>query len=419
MKIHEFAKIFPDMNAEQFSDLKADIKKNGQINPIITFEGAVIDGKNRLKACKDLKMKPYTEEYKGDPENLIPFVIIQNLQRRHMDSSQRAAASLKCLDLLEAEAKKRQGKRNDLKPEEIPPIKGPSAEQAAKMFGTNKEYVKGAKKIKEKMPEKLKEIESGEKSIPQVLKEVKEKEETEAAANRNGKETLEAFDQLYTRKHNNRASAIHSVNSSKFSKRLEENFASILKSYKTHRDDLSTILHKFQTNGHGQPNTDYQTTIRECNELIRYLKKIVLMYEAADETVEFYSDNKATLNKTYEKEAKRIVKEFKPIWNMNYYDEQNEVKHRADNFNTDDPNKVKLCLAARIPDDTCTKAVATMVFGSPDKFGSLHSFHKNYVEIKEFKHDPIELLPEENEKYLKKPESKSEPEKTAMDAIFS
>ena len=37
MEIHEMAEIFPEMSAEQFADLKEDIKLNGQLNPIITL----------------------------------------------------------------------------------------------------------------------------------------------------------------------------------------------------------------------------------------------------------------------------------------------------------------------------------------------------------------------------------------------
>ena len=117
--IHEFAEIFPELSAEQFTELKEDIKENGQLNPIITYKGAVIDGKNRLKALTELKMAPISNEFKGNPDKLLEYVISQNLKRRHLNSSQRAVASLKTLEVLKAQAKKRQGQRNDLKTERI------------------------------------------------------------------------------------------------------------------------------------------------------------------------------------------------------------------------------------------------------------------------------------------------------------
>jgi len=418
LQIHELAKIFPDMTPEEFNDLKEDIKQNSQLNPIITYEGAVIDGKNRLKALTELKIDPIFQEFEGDPEKLLDYVISQNLKRRHLNSSQRAVVAQKSLKLLKAQAKKRQGQRNDLKPEDAPPPVRPSAETAADMYGTNRKYVNDVQKIQEKAPELIKEIESGKKTVTQVLKVVKEKEEAEAAANRDDEQTRRAFWRLYTSKHQNRISPLRGIganinNFPEFNKKMVNDFASILKSYKTHNKDLETILLNFQTtNGNGQPNHEpFNDTINKCNNIITFLKKIILLYEAANENVQFYTDNRDTLNRVYEKEAKKIIKEFKPIWKIVYRDDE-DMDKEVDYFDTDDINKVKSVMETRIPDATCTKAVATVKRTKPD----LNTFNKQFVKIKEFKHDPITILPKNGEKYLKKPESK--PEKTAMDAVF-
>jgi hypothetical protein len=230
----------------------------------------------------------------------------------------------------------------------------------------------------------IEEIESGEKTVPQALKEVKVKEKEEAAANRDDEQTRRAFRRLYSSKHQNRAGAINSVDFTK----LENNFSSILKSHKSHMKDLVELLTKIQMNGHGQSvHESFNNTINEATEIISYLRKIVSLYEAANESVQFYADNRDTLNKVYEKEAEKIVKDFKPVWKIEYYNEQNEVI-KSHEFCNSDIKKVESKMNTKKP-DTYTKAVATVEHGLPE----INPFHKPYVEIKEFKHEPIEVLP--------------------------
>jgi hypothetical protein len=97
-----------------------------------------------------------------------------NLQRRHLTSSQKATVAMDVLPMLEAEAKERQGARNDIhqlidecSSEPHKPV--PQAlEQAAQMVGTNRQYVSDAKKLRDEAPELLERVRSGELTIPQA-----------------------------------------------------------------------------------------------------------------------------------------------------------------------------------------------------------------------------------------------------------
>ena len=49
--IHPLAKLMPPMTAEEFTDLKADIRTNGIQMPIYLYEGKIIDGVHRYGAA--------------------------------------------------------------------------------------------------------------------------------------------------------------------------------------------------------------------------------------------------------------------------------------------------------------------------------------------------------------------------------
>jgi hypothetical protein len=51
--VHPAALVFPEMSPADLDGLVEDIKQNGLAHPIVrTSEGVVLDGRNRLKACK-------------------------------------------------------------------------------------------------------------------------------------------------------------------------------------------------------------------------------------------------------------------------------------------------------------------------------------------------------------------------------
>ena len=65
--------------------LVADIKENGLIMPIETYQGKIIDGRNRYKACLEASVEPEFNEWNGKG-SLISHVVSLNLNRRHLTS---------------------------------------------------------------------------------------------------------------------------------------------------------------------------------------------------------------------------------------------------------------------------------------------------------------------------------------------
>lgn len=151
-QIHPIANIFPPMSDSEFSSLKADIEQYGQREPIWLYEGKVIDGRHRLRACEELGDEPLCKVYDGfDP---VAFVVSLNLHRRHMNESQRAMVGARIANLA-------QGARTDLAP-----IGGMSQRQAAKLLSVSERSVERAAKVNaDCAPEVVAAVEAGHMSV--------------------------------------------------------------------------------------------------------------------------------------------------------------------------------------------------------------------------------------------------------------
>jgi hypothetical protein len=88
---HPLSAAFPAMCEEDFEALVADIKANGQREPITIYEEQVLDGWHRYQACNRLGIKPVQFNL---PEGKDPATFVEslNLHRRHLTGSQRAIA---------------------------------------------------------------------------------------------------------------------------------------------------------------------------------------------------------------------------------------------------------------------------------------------------------------------------------------
>ena len=83
--LHPLAALFPEMNDLEFTQLKDDIRRHGVRLPAITLGGLILDGRHRVRACRELGIPCPTIEATGDP---IDIVVGLNLRRRHLAPDQ-------------------------------------------------------------------------------------------------------------------------------------------------------------------------------------------------------------------------------------------------------------------------------------------------------------------------------------------
>lgn len=186
LEAHEISNIFPLIKGEAFNELVADIRKNGLIKPIITYQGKILDGRNRYNACIEANIKPHTVNYQGnDPIN---YVISLNVHRRHLASDQRAAAAIEAeyiADRFRLEAKQRQVQSGGDKVSQeykavvqkieqpVKPNDNKVNQKLAETFGTNRQYIADIRKVKETQPDTFEAIKQGEVKLTHVQRQLR------------------------------------------------------------------------------------------------------------------------------------------------------------------------------------------------------------------------------------------------------
>ena len=180
IQAHPTADIFPLMVGEDFAELVADIRDHGQREPILLHpDGTILDGRNRYRACRTLEIEPVMRTWEPNGDSEVSMVLSLNLQRRHLTSSQRACVAVAVLPHLEEQAKARERIRKSAEPtpekspesgdkldestmEKSPQSgTGASREVAAKIVGTNSNYVSLAKKLAAGDAERFEKVKTG------------------------------------------------------------------------------------------------------------------------------------------------------------------------------------------------------------------------------------------------------------------
>jgi ribosomal protein S13 len=195
-KVHPAADIYPLIEGDEYKELRDSIHKNGLRDPVVlTNDGKfLVDGRNRLKVCRELKMSPdivlLPEEY--CEQEIIDFIMDHNSRRRHLTVSQLAAISAEISPLYTAAAKERQAEGGRLKGAypgsgDLPrkgsppgsgdlPRDGEVNRQLAKIHGIGHTTVAKAMKVKKSDKNLHKKIKAGKISVNQAAEIVTAKE---------------------------------------------------------------------------------------------------------------------------------------------------------------------------------------------------------------------------------------------------
>jgi hypothetical protein len=159
VEVHPAADLFPMMSPEEYEGLRDDIHHHGQREKIVLWQGLLLDGRNRLRACIELGIEP---EHIALPEDADPvaFVCSLNVHRRHLNTSQRASIAARLCDMPHGGNRRSESFKAQI-----------CASKAAEMMNVSERSVDTARKVREKAkPEVVKKVEAGKMSVNAAAK---------------------------------------------------------------------------------------------------------------------------------------------------------------------------------------------------------------------------------------------------------
>jgi hypothetical protein len=180
---HELATLFPPIADNELQLLAADIRQHGQREPVLTFEGKVLDGWNRVRACRLINRKPWLMEFdpasaKTTPEQLV---IAANLRRRHLSVGQMSAIVVELSEQIEREGRSRTT-RDAFGGEfaaNSPGRPKTALTTAAEMIGLDERRGRDARAVKAASPEVFTQLKRGVITLHEAMEKIRPPAEAE------------------------------------------------------------------------------------------------------------------------------------------------------------------------------------------------------------------------------------------------
>ena len=159
VEVHPAAELFPMMSDEEYAGLVDDIHQHGQREKIVMWQGQLLDGRNRLKACIELDIEPEVSELPEDADP-VAFVCSLNVHRRHLTTGQRASIAAQLCNIPSHGDRRSESFRAQI-----------CAQKAAEMMNVSERTVDTARKVREKAkPDVVKKMAEGKMSVNAAAK---------------------------------------------------------------------------------------------------------------------------------------------------------------------------------------------------------------------------------------------------------
>lgn len=139
---HPLADLFPLIESKEFDDLVASIREDGLIDAIVLFDGQILDGRNRYRACRAAGAPPRFEQFTGT--NPAKYVAAKNIHRRNLTTNERAIIAAKMAGLSRG-SNRFQRKSQDI--EVVSATSTISLQEAADLLGVERATVANAKLV--------------------------------------------------------------------------------------------------------------------------------------------------------------------------------------------------------------------------------------------------------------------------------
>jgi len=163
--IHPACVAVPAISESDFSALCADVKQNGLRHEIVlTKNGELIDGRNRLRACYAGQVEPRFKQVATDPWEVA---YSENIARRHLVVGQLAMFGVKRKhhEAIAARERQKGGQGGVLLVETFPEANGKSRDKAGEQLSISGKSIDKAEKILEVLPDVAEKVSNGELTL--------------------------------------------------------------------------------------------------------------------------------------------------------------------------------------------------------------------------------------------------------------
>ena len=132
----KFEEAIPPLTSKEYKGLRENIKSEGCRDAITVWNGYIVDGHNRYRICRELKVPFRTVEKTFESENeALIWIIYNQMGRRNLPGAERGRLALKLKEYMMARAKENQGARTDISPTLAKSEPIDTREELAKMAG--------------------------------------------------------------------------------------------------------------------------------------------------------------------------------------------------------------------------------------------------------------------------------------------
>jgi len=180
--LQELESLIPPLSNEEFKQLERNILEEGIREPLITWNGILIDGHNRFRIAQEHDMNYETLEKEFENLNSVKEWMINNqFGRRNLSNYQRSVLALQLEDVFREKAKEKEQFRkttSQISDESLPEIS--TKKELAKIANVSHDTIAKVKKIEATAtPEVKARLNTGTMSINEAYKEIKKEEKIE------------------------------------------------------------------------------------------------------------------------------------------------------------------------------------------------------------------------------------------------
>lgn len=172
----EFETLIPQLTLEEYQQLEKNLVRDGCREPLVVWNGTIIDGHNRYKICRKREIEFQVKEMEfDDRQAAIEWIILNQFGRRNLPAFQRGALALRLKPIIQEKAKENQIKSGGaVRQKSAQPVK--TRDELAKLAGVSHDTIEKVETIqKEGTPEQIERAKKGGKgnTVNAIYREIK------------------------------------------------------------------------------------------------------------------------------------------------------------------------------------------------------------------------------------------------------